>query len=86
VSGETESFVNGRAVWITVPSPYGKDSNFVSVGGSKLRHWNGLSARKRFKFGLAALKNLIAFFINTAAFHPERFPVPRYEGLFGYYC
>jgi hypothetical protein len=45
-------FVNGRAVWIAVLSPYGKDSNFVSVGGSKLGNWNGLSARKRFKFDI----------------------------------
>jgi hypothetical protein len=40
-------FVNGRAVWIAVLSPYGKDSNSFGVGGSKLLNWNGLSARKK---------------------------------------
>src|SRR4051794_25912409 len=32
------------------PSTLWKRFKFFRVGGSKLRNWNGLSARKRFKF------------------------------------
>jgi len=37
-----------------VLSPYGKDSNFFSVGGGKFCDWKGLDGRKTFKFGVAS--------------------------------